>query len=1294
MPGPVDNGTQAAKPRGWIRLPWTLTAFVLSLALTATTVQARHYPIETFRSDAGLPQAQVLSICQDRQGAIWFGTFSGLCWFDGLAFHTLTWPDGPRGREINGIIEADDGTLWVATAIGISRCRDGFWRDYTAEDGMPVRWINDLLDDGSGGVWAAHYHGLTHLHNDGTVDQGSAVDEHLGDTVFSLARGRDGSIWGGGSRGVFNIRDGKCRWFTSEEGLFGDVVYDILALESGGILAGGEGGLSRYAGSGQWVAIDLGPLEGIGGLMVNALVEGDRQYLYVGTSHGLVIIGPDGERLLVNRENGLGDDYIHALITDYEGNVWLGTEMGTVKLGSHDTVIFDGAGELPSPWVWSVTEDLDGVIWICTDRGVAQYRDGVFTEKRLPLIPDDAGVSLAIEAEDGTIWLGTDDHGLLRTGPGGSRLIGIEEGLPATSVTALCRDSRGHIWAGTVFGGVRVEGETLIPLEAEGLAEAYVSQILEGPDGRIWAATDQGLYVHDGIRFSCAVANEQLDYMDPICVLFTASGQQLVGTNGRGVVVLEDGRISEPAGFPPPLRSAIVWALEEDEDGRLWIGTNQGPWLRSGSTFRSIFVEIGLPAAEISSPEAILTDGRGNVWFGCDRGAIRLESSTLGEETAAHHPRLQITGIRINGHDAMPTADIELFSHKDSLEVDFQFFSFRNPHEARYRYRLAGLEAGEWSPWSAHRSISLYRLPPGSYTFELEGISGYGEQASLLDGFTLTVPRPFHATWTFRLGLLLLLGAMAGLFLHLRQRRFAAERARLESQVERRTRQFVESEKKYRGLVEKSPLAIAIHRGQRFLFSNHQMEALTGWDSRELTGQPIEVIVPRNLEERLVVESRERESEEAPASNQFEIDLLNRDGSRRTVQAFSRRIVFEGQPAVMTQFLDITDRKSLEAQFLRVQRMEAVGRLAGSIAHDFNNLLTVIMGYTELGLANPGLNEKLKRHLTMITGTTKRARKLTRALLAFSRQQVINLQPVDLNSVVEGFATMLRELIGETIAFDVQPGEDLRTVHADPGQLEQVLMNLCINARDAMPDGGRITVRTYNRDVSAEFAESHHWAAEGEYVCIEVSDSGVGMSPETVVRIFEPFFSTKPQGEGTGLGLSTVFGIVNQHKGLIDVHSRPGKGSTFSICLPVTHESIPRETKDSNEELPPGEGTILVVEDQEDVRAINEEILTAHGFRTVSAENGLEAVELFRQSPKSVDLVLMDLTMPKMGGWDAYLAMREIDPGVRVVFNSGHATDEEIIEKIRHSGRELILKPFARRILLQTIHRVLQATAV
>ncbi len=1267
-------------------------ALLIGLALCTPPAHARHYPIEIYRSDSGLPQAQVISICQDRQGAIWFGTYSGLCYFDGVEFHTLTWPDGPRGREINRIMAARDGTLWVATGVGLSRLRDGRWRDYTAEDGLPTRWINDLLDDGEGGVWLAHYLGLLHLHNDGTVEQGTDLHEYLGNTVFCLTRGADGALWGGTAGGVFTIRNGECRWFTRKDGMGGDEFYDIIALSSGEIIAGGFEGVSRRDRSGKWEPVDLGPLE-TNGLVINALAKDDSGNLNIGTTRGLLIIDKHGGHHLVNRDNGLEDDFIHDLVTDYEGNLWLGTEIGAARLGSHKAVIYDDQDGLPSPWAWAIMESGDGSIWVTTERGVMVHDDGQFHLKSLPLVPSDAGVNPALVARNGAIWLGMSSLGLLRTGPGGDRLFSAADGLPSDSVTALCEDRQGRIWAGMVFGGARIDGDQVTNLAEEGLGDVYVSHLAESPDGQIWAATDQGLFVHDGRSFTCAVTTKQLNFMDPLCLLFTSSGRQLMGTNGMGVVELEDGRISSPEGFPPELRSAIVWALYEDPEGRLWIGTNRGPWLHQDGQFRNVFVELGLPAAEISSPLSIHTDKKGNIWFGCDRGAIRLDPAALVQESATRHPRLHITGIRINGQDIPPSREIELGSHKDTLEIDFQFFSFRNPAQARYRYRLTGLESGDWSSWFAHRSLSLYRLPPGRYQFELEGISGYGEHATCPGTFSLVVPRPFHMTWAFRVALVLALGALVGLFFHQRQRRFVLERARLESQVKDRTRQFVESEKKYRSLVEMSPLAIAIHRKQRFLLTNHQMELLTGWDSRELSNQPIQVIVPRNLEGKLLEESRKQESGDE-AANTYDIDLLNRDGSRRTVQVFSRGITFEGEPAVMTQFLDITDQKSLEAQFLRVQRMEAVGRLAGSIAHDFNNLLTVIMGYTELSLVNPEITEKMKRHLSMITGTTKRARKLTRALLAFSRQQVINLQPVDPNQVVEDFTTMLRQLMEETISFKVQPGEDIRTAIADPGQLEQVLMNLCINARDAMPDGGRITISTFNLDISEDFASCHHWAAEGEFVCIEISDTGIGMSPDTVVRIFEPFFSTKPQGEGTGLGLSTVFGIINQHKGLIDVRSQPGKGTTFTICLPVTTEHIPEETKTSAEDLPPGEGTILVVEDQEDVRAINEEMLQAHGFRTVSAENGLEAVELFRQAPKAIDLVLMDLTMPKMGGWDAYVAMKDIDPDVRVVFNSGHATDEKIFEEIRKSGRDLILKPFNRLTLLQTIHRVLNQKPV
>jgi len=1270
------------------RAVFHIGALVVCLLLAPDPAFAGHYPIETFRSDSGLPQAQVLSICQDRHGAIWFGTFSGLCYFDGISFHALTWPDGPRGREINEIVEGADGTIWVATSNGVSRLRDGSWRDFTARDGMPERWINDLAGDGDGGVWVAHYRGLTHLMADGTVVPGATIDKELEGTVYSLDRGSDGTLWGGTPYAVFTLNSGTCRWFTPEDGLHLEEFYDIRVLPTGDVVAGGPGGATRYDGH-TWSPVDPGPLAGAKDLIINAISGTGDGDLFLGTNQGLLIIEADGDHCLVDRQNGLTDDFIHHLLADYEGNIWLGTEIGAVKLGSHRAVIFDSADELPSPWAWTIMEDRDGGVWITTDRGVAVHRNDGFEHPSLPLLPEGEGTSAALVARDGTLWIGTNNYGLLHMGGGEDRLFTTADGLPQDTITAICADSLDRIWVGCVVSGARIERDgSVVSFDDMGLDEHYIYQLLEGPDGRIWAVTDQGLHVHDGLGFICVVFNEQLNYMDPICILFTRSGQTLVGTNGMGVVQLEQGRISHPEGYPSALDSAIVWALEEDDEGRIWIGTNQGPWLNQQGSFRNIFVEIGLPAAEIASPQAIHTDRQGNVWFGCDRGAIRLDALSLARKTRIHNPRLKITGIRINGRETPTSAEVALGSYKDTLEISFQFFSFRNPDQARYRYRLSGLETDSWSDWSPHRRVSFYRLPPGRYRFDLEGISGYGERVSCAGTFSLLVPTPFHMTLIFRVGLVLLLAAMVALFFHLRQRRFTAERAKLESQVEQRTHQFVESEKKYRSLVELSPLAIAIHRQQRFLLGNRQMELLSGWDSRELVGQPIQVIVPRHLEEKLVSEARLRESGEDP-SNNYEIDLLNRDGTRRAVQVFSRRIDFEDQPAVMTQFLDITDQKSLEAQFLRVQRMEAVGRLAGSIAHDFNNLLTVIMGYSELGLANSEVGGKLRRHLQAITDTTARARKLTRALLAFSRQQVINLQPVDPNLVIKSFTTMLRQLIGETISFNVQPGEEIRTIFADPGQVEQVLMNLCINARDAMADGGEITIRTFNCDISAEEAISRHWAEEGEYVCIEIIDTGIGMHPETMVRIFEPFYSTKPQGEGTGLGLSTVFGIVNQHKGLIDVQSRPGKGSCFSIYLPITREKVQEEQRPAGDPFPPGDGTILVVEDQDDVREINEEILQQQGYRTVSARDGLQAVEIFAQSPRDIDLVLMDLTMPRMGGWDACQAMNEIDPDVRVIFNSGHATDERIIEQIRHSGRELILKPFNRMTLLSTIHRVI-----
>nr|MDA8121055.1 ATP-binding protein [Deltaproteobacteria bacterium] len=352
-------------------------------------------------------------------------------------------------------------------------------------------------------------------------------------------------------------------------------------------------------------------------------------------------------------------------------------------------------------------------------------------------------------------------------------------------------------------------------------------------------------------------------------------------------------------------------------------------------------------------------------------------------------------------------------------------------------------------------------------------------------------------------------------------------------------------------------------------------------------------------------------------------------------------------------FDNITERRKLEEQLRQSQKMEAVGRLAGGVAHDFNNLLTVINGYGEILLRRIGEDSTLRREVDEIRKAGERASMLTRQLLAFSRRQVLQPKVLDLNATVSGMTTMLRRLIGEDIDLRILPGEGLGRVKADPGQVEQIILNLVLNARDAMPGGGRLTIETGNAILDGTFSSKLPQAAAGPHVLLAVSDTGVGMSEDTQGHLFEPFFTTKERGKGTGLGLSTVYGIVNQSQGYIYVYSELGKGTTVKVYLPRVAEEAETASPVSAP-APHGTETVLVAEDERQVREFITRILSAKGYRVLSAGDGFEALRLVRNSGDPVDLLVTDVVMPGMGGRELASRVKAARPGTRVLFVSGY----------------------------------------
>jgi len=386
----------------------------------------------------------------------------------------------------------------------------------------------------------------------------------------------------------------------------------------------------------------------------------------------------------------------------------------------------------------------------------------------------------------------------------------------------------------------------------------------------------------------------------------------------------------------------------------------------------------------------------------------------------------------------------------------------------------------------------------------------------------------------------------------------------------------------------------------------------------------------------------------------------------------------------------LAERIKLEEQLRQSQKMEAIGLLAGGVAHDFNNILTVIMGYCSLLEMESNSNPILKDATDQIMSSTLKAAQLTKGLLAFSRKQVLSVKKANLNDIIHHVEKFLARIIGEDIQFkSIYNGHEL-PVTVDAGQIEQVLINLVTNSRDAMPKGGNLTIETSFQDISDSFQHAHGDAPLGQYACISISDTGHGMNEETCSKIFEPFFTTKEVGKGTGLGMAIVYGIIQQHNGFISVYSEQGEGTVFRIYLPifetqhngVIEDSIPAETRGGTE-------TILLAEDDVSVRKLTVSILTKFGYDVIQAEDGLDAIAKFVAHQDMVSLVLMDMIMPKMNGREAYDEIRKINPDVKVLFSSGYTAD--FIEKrgVSEAGIELIMKPVQPMDLLRKVREIL-----
>ncbi len=524
-------------------------------------------------------------------------------------------------------------------------------------------------------------------------------------------------------------------------------------------------------------------------------------------------------------------------------------------------------------------------------------------------------------------------------------------------------------------------------------------------------------------------------------------------------------------------------------------------------------------------------------------------------------------------------------------------------------------------------------------------------------------------------------------------------------ELKQREEALLDSEERFRLLAENVVDCIWIldPEDRRVNYVSPSVESIVGYTPEEMTGVKIEQILPpesRRLSKEFLNNELERCKKDPFRFSRGELEVYRKDGSTVWVETIARVLYINwlSSYGIIGVTRDISERKASELerrrlhdQLLQSQKMKAIGTLAGGIAHDFNNSLQAILGYAQILIFEKEETDPDLKLLRQIEKSAKRSSELTRQLLTFSRKLESRLRPLDLNQEVQQLEQLLERTIPRMIAIETVSGDNLQIINGDPAQIEQIIMNLCINARDAMPDGGKLRIECRNTILDQNYCDAHIGIDPGEFVCLTISDTGDGMDPQTLEHIFEPFFTTKSTGEGTGLGLAMVYGIVKNHNGHITCDSVPGSGATFNVYFPVIEETEVRRTDRYDRKQAPatGQETILLVDDEEYLRDLGERLLTRFGYNVITAPDGEAAVQIYREHEKQIDLVILDLIMPGIGGINCLDQILARDPSARVIIASGYSVDNTTRQELELKAKGHIKKPFEYDEILEMIRSLL-----
>ena len=1304
---------------------------------------------ETFHHDPNDPGTlasnDVSFILEDREGAFWLATWGGgLDRFDPatMTFHHFrrqpadqdaTGSSGLQDDRVQHLLEDSAGALWIGTfSGGLSRLdrESGTFETFRHDPKDPASLSHDriwrILEDPSGTLWIATGKGLCvfdratesfvrYRHVQG--DPLSLSD----DEVRTLYVDRAGTLWIGTGKGLNRVslsdaEDGRARSFerflAAPDGLSHDVVTALFEDSRGTFWVGTRGGglniLDRA--TGRWRSLRHDPDDpfSLSDDDVRAISEDRTGVLWIATRHGglnkLDLKPAKFERLsLPDAPDSLASRRIRAFAEDAEGRLWIGTARGVWRYDPreqrydhfrHDPA---DAGSLPSNDVHGMLITRAGELWLAGRTGLHRMVSG----------------------EAGFITYRHDD--------------GDPRSLAADLVTALYEDGAGNLWIGTVSGLDRLDLSTLPrgpeasvatghggavfehyrhrPGDPRSLSENFITALLGNDGGTLWVGTHNGglnrcdtvpaggSRGEDTAAWSCERSRH--DPRDPtslssdrIETLYQQeSGVLWIGTVNGLNQRLPDGtyrRYLAADGLPNAQVAGMLGAGE----GQLWIATGAGlaRFDPAGEIFRNYTTGDGLPADPFN-PGAHLRRRDGRLCFGGNSGYTCFDPECVVDNP--HPPAVVLTGFEKLGESvsfdrALWAVDNIRLPHQDNFfSFEVAALDYTSPQDQLYSYLLEGFDR-EWSEIISERTASYANVPPGRYVFRARGTNGDAVWSASDLTVALVITPPFWQTWWFRGLTILALAAAGGTGYNFRVRHLKRREQELSRRLGEGLADLRRSERRYRLLFERNLAGVvrATVDG-KIVECNDAFSRILGYGSpSECQERHLLALDAPGASGSLLASLRASGTVVA-----YENSARAKDGSMVSL-LWNASLISDSadDPAVIEgTVIDLSERQRIEEGLRRTQKLESLGVLAGGIAHDYNNLLMSILGNAELGRIGLDPDSKVHQRLAQIETAAQRGSELSQQMLAYSGKGELVVSFLDISSEVQSRAHLLEGAVSKKARIVYALDPSLPTIEADAGQIEQIVMSLLTNASEALRSGGgTIVIATGSRECSREELADTYLAEElpaGEYVFLEVADDGCGMDEEIQLKIFDPFFTTKFTGRG--LGLAAVLGIVRGHRGAILIDSAPGRGSTFTVLFPAAERPSRTDVMRPVAAPAPGEGIVLIVDDDDAVRQVASDMVEALGLGVVTAVDGFEGLEVFRRQAGEITLVLLDLAMPRMGGEETFHAIREISPEARVILASGY--DEKESRRL-FSGQGLsgfIQKPYRLGALRDKIQEAL-----